>query len=516
MVLARTIYVFIKLLPSILALRKDRVLWISDNKKDVDEERFKRHARRILNTCISLGPVYIKFGQWLSSRADILPEPYLKELSKLQDEVPADSFEKVRPVIERDIGKIDEKFDSLNTDALSGASLGQVYRGSKNGQQVIVKVKRPGIEQVVEKDLKVLMKIIPFAMKFVDPNLRFSIIPIMKQFVESMHEELDYTKESDNLKTIKKNMEKYDNVVIPNVHDDYSTKDILTMEYIPGIKVTDVQALDEKGIDRTKLVIDVHKVFFTMLLRHSIFHADPHPGNISVRDDGTLILYDFGMIGRLNDQTRLKLIRLYLGLIEKNPPRTVTAMDELGMLAPDFNREVIEKGIELSIKSMYGKKPDEMEVEQLMQLANKTMSKFPFKLPKHLALYLRMSTIIEGIYHTHKVDFKFIKVLRQILEEESLIKDAYIEEIKRSFSRFAKTIEDTITIAPEIKKFMDENRLMQKQTTKKNNAMLSGSILSAAVFLGSAFLFQSNETIGITGMIAAGVIIGISAIFRKR
>jgi len=516
LVLARTIYVFIKLLPSILALRKDRVLWISDNKKNVDEERFRRHARRILNTCISLGPVYIKFGQWLSSRADILPEPYLKELSKLQDEVPADSFEKVRPVIERDIGKINEKFDSLDTDALSGASLGQVYRGSRNGQQVIVKVKRPGIEKVVEKDLKVLMKIIPFAMKFVDPNLRFSIIPIMKQFVESMHEELDYTKESDNLKTIKKNMESYDNVVIPNVHDDYSTKDILTMEYIPGIKVTDVQALDEKGIDRTKLVIDVHKVFFTMLLRHSIFHADPHPGNISVRDDGTLILYDFGMIGRLNDETRLKLIRLYLGLIEKNPPRTVTAMDELGMLAPDYNRQVIEKGIELSIKSMYGKKPDEMEVEQLMQLANKTMSKFPFKLPKHLALYLRMSTIIEGIYHTHKVDFKFIKVLRQILEEESLIKDAYIEEIKRSFSRFAKTIEDTITIAPEIKKFMDENRLMQKQSTKKNNAMLSGSILSAAVFLGSAFLFQSNEAIGITGMIAAGVIIGISAIFRKR
>ena len=516
MVLARTVYVFFKLLPSILALRKDRVLWISDDKKNVDEERFRRHARRILNTCISLGPVYIKFGQWLSSRADILPEPYLKELSKLQDEVPADSFEKVRPVIEEDIGKIDEKFDSLDTEALSGASLGQVYRASRNGQQVIVKVKRPGIEKVVEKDLKVLMKIIPFAMKFVDPNLRFSIIPIMKQFVESMHEELDYTKESDNLKTIKKNMEKYDNVVIPNVHDDYSTKNILTMEYIPGIKVTDVQSLDEKGIDRQKLVIDVHKVFFTMLLRHSIIHAEPHPGNISVRDDGTLILYDFGMIGRLNDETRLKLIRLYLGLIEKNPPRTVTAIDEFGMLAPDFNREVIEKGIELSIKSMYGKKPDEMEVEQLMQLANKTMSKFPFKLPKHLALYLRMSTIIEGIYHTHKVDFKFIKVLRQILEEESLIKDAYIEEIKRSFSRFAKTIEDTITIAPEIKKFMDENRMMQKQSTKKNNAMLSGSILSAAVFLGSAFLFQSNETIGVAGMIAAGIIIGISALFRNR
>jgi len=445
-----------------------------------------------------------------------LPEPYLKELSKLQDEVPAESFEKVKPVIERDIGKIDEKFDSLETEALSGASLGQVYRATKDGQQVIVKVKRPGIEEVVEEDLKVLMKIIPFAMKFVDPNLRFSIIPIMKQFVESMHEELDYTKESDNLKTIKKNMEPYDNVVIPQVHDDYSTKDVLTMEYIPGIKVTDIQSLDEKGIDRQKLVIDVHKVFFTMLLRHSIFHADPHPGNISVKDDGTLILYDFGMIGRLNDETRLRLIRLYLGLVEKSPPRTVTAMDELGMLAPDYNRQVIEKGIEMSIKSMYGKKPDEMEVEQLMNMANKTMSKFPFKLPKHLALYLRMSTIIEGIYHTHKVDFKFIKVLRQILEEESLIKDAYIEEIKRSFSRFAKSLDDTLTIAPEIKRFMDETKMMQQQFSKRNYTMLSGSILSAAVFLGSAYLFQSNETIGVLGMIVSGVIIGISALFRKK
>ena len=222
------------------------------------------------------------------------------------------------------------------------------------------------------------------------------------------------------------------------------------------------------------------------------------------------------MIGRLNNETRLRLVRLYLALVEKDPPRTVNAMDELGMLAPDFNRDVIEKGIEMSIKSMYGQKPDEMEVEALMSLANKTMSKFPFKLPKHLALYLRMSTIIEGIYHTHKVDFKFIKVLRQILEEESLIKDAYIEEIKYSFKKFAKTLDDTLTIAPEIKKFMDENRMMQYNNNKKSNTLLSGSILSAAVFLGSAFLFQSNENLGTVGMIASVVIIGISALFRKR
>jgi len=311
-------------------------------------------------------------------------------------------------------------------------------------------------------------------------------------------------------------MEPYDNIVIPEIHDDYSTKNVLTMEYIPGIKITNIEELDKKGIDRQKLVIDVHKVFFTMLLRHSIFHADPHPGNISVRDDGTLILYDFGMVGRLNDETRLRLVRLYLALVEKNPPRTVNAMDELGMLTPDFNREVIEKGIGMSIKSMYGKKPDEMEVEALMALANRTMSKFPFKLPKHLALYLRMSTIIEGIYHTHKVDFKFIKVLREILEEERLIKDAYIEEIKHSLKRFAKALDDTLTIAPEIKKFMDENRVLQQKNKRGSNALLSGSILSGAVFFGSAFLFQSNEILGMIGMITSAAIMGIFVASRNR
>jgi len=226
---------------------------------------------------------------------------------------------------------------------------------------------------------------------------------------------MDYTFESENLKKIKKDMERVDKVIVPSVFDDFSSKNVLTMEYLPGIKVTNVQALDEKGIDREQLVIDVHKVFFTMLLKHSIFHADPHPGNISVTDDGRLILYDYGMVGRINNETRFRLIRLYLALVEKNPPRVVNAMNDLGMLTPGFNRSVIEKGIELSIRAMHGNKPDEMEVQSLMELANQTMSKFPFVLPKNLALYMRMASIIEGIYKKHDVDFKFVKVLKNIL-----------------------------------------------------------------------------------------------------
>jgi predicted unusual protein kinase regulating ubiquinone biosynthesis (AarF/ABC1/UbiB family) len=509
----RTIHVLLKLLPSIFALRGDRKKWINQKENEVNLEQFRKNAQKVLNTFISLGPVYIKLGQWLSSRADILPQPYLEELAKLQDRVPSSSFDKVKPIIEKDLGPINEKFDEIDTNSISGASLGQVYRGTISGQQIVIKVKRPGIEKVVAKDLKVLKKILPLALRFVDPNLRYSAKAMLSQFIETIHEEMDYTIESKNLKKIKNDMKNQDNVIVPSVFDEYSSKNVLTMEYLPGIKVTDVDALEKKGIDREKLVIDVHKVFFTMLLKHSIFHADPHPGNISVTDDGKLILYDYGMVGRINNETRFKLIRLYLALVEKNPSRVVNAMNELGMLTPGYNRMVIEKGIELSIRSMHGNKPDEMEVQSLMELANQTMSKFPFMLPKNLALYMRMASIIEGIYKTHDVDFKFVKVLKNILEEENLIPRAYVEELKISFDSFTKSIDYAIRMGPEMKKFMDETQIFMKK--RKPMVLLSGSIFASAVFIGSAFLFQSNEYLGFVGLISSGLIMAVSGLFRK-
>ncbi len=509
----RTIQVLFKLLPSILALRKDRKKWINQEKNQIDSEQFRKNARKVLDTFISLGPVYIKLGQWLSSRADILPQPYLEELSKLQDSVPSSPFDQVRPIIEKDLGPIDEKFDNIDPNSISGASLGQVYRGIISGQQIVVKVKRPGIEKVIAKDLQVLKKVLPLALRFVDPNLRYSAKAMLSQFIETIHEEMDYKNELQNLKRIKEDMAGSTNVIVPLVYDDYSSKNILTMEYLPGIKVTNVQALDEKGIDREQLVIDVHKVFFTMLLKHSVFHADPHPGNISVTDDGKLILYDYGMVGRINNETRFKLIRLYLALVERNPPRVVNAMVDLSMLTPGYNREVIEKGIELSIRAMHGNKPDEMEVQSLMELANQTMSRFPFVLPKNLALYMRMASIIEGIYKTHDVDFKFVKVLKNILQEENLVPRAYVEELKILFDNFSKSIDSALRIGPEMKKLMDEVQIHMKKG--RPMVLISGSIFASAIFLGSVFLFQSSEPFGLVGMIGSGLIMAVSGFFRK-
>jgi predicted unusual protein kinase regulating ubiquinone biosynthesis (AarF/ABC1/UbiB family) len=500
--------VMLKLLPVVISLRRDRREWVKKEGKNVDEEKYRRHARKALKTFIELGPSYIKLGQWLSTRVDILPQPYLEVLARLQDDVPPAPFSEIKPTIEAELGKIEDVFEEFDAAPLSGASLGQVYVAKYAGRQVIVKVGRPNIERTIEDDIYVLKKIMPLATRFIDPNLRFSAEGMLAQFIETVHEEMDYRVEANNLLTIKRNLAGDHSVIIPEVFMERTSRHVLTMEYVPGVKITDIARLDEKEIDREKLVVRAHRLFFKMLLRHSLFHADPHPGNISVADDGRLILYDFGMVGRLDQETRIRLIRLYLGLLDKDAERTVNVLIELGTLEPTVNRYIVERGIALSIQSMHGKEVDRMEVKALVDLANKTMSRFPFRLPKNLALYMRMASILEGIYHTHKVSFQFVKVLANLLEEEGLVRDAYIEEVKVSAKRFAKGIQDSVSVAPLLRTFLENSGPYGRQ--ERNNGALAASILASALFVGSAVMLPYNAYFSYAGFAAAAAAVAVA------
>ena len=510
--------VILKLLPVVINLRRDRKKWVKHEGKNIDEWKFRKHAKKALKIFIELGPSYIKLGQWLSSRADLLPLPYLEELSKLQDEVPPAEFSRVEPIIESEIGKIKETFESFDTSALSGASLGQVHLAKYNKRDVIIKVSRPAIEEVIENDIYILKKILPLATRFIDPNLAFSAEGMLSQFIETIYEEMDYRIEADNLITIKRNLAGDNTVIIPNVFPERTSKHVLTMEYIPGVKITDIAALDAMNIDRPMLVTRIHRLFFKMLLRHNIFHADPHPGNISVADDGSIILYDFGMVGRLDNKTRLRLIRLYLGMIDKDPTRTVNVLMELGTLEPTVNRHIVEKAIEFSIQTLYGKEVDKMEVKALTDLANKTMSRFPFRLPKNLALYMRMASIIEGVYQHHKVKFQFIKVLAKILEGEGLLKDAYIEEARTSVYRLGKNIESALNVAPMIQSYLETqlyNNTSNKIQKDRNNTLIAGAILATGLFIGSSIVLPHDINIAYAGFIGSVVTITVATIRKK-
>src|SRR5437870_4358635 len=267
----QVVKVVLKLLPFIINFRKDRREWVRREGKNINEKKYRKHAESALRTFIQLGPSYIKLGQWLSTRADILPQPYLEVLATLQDDVPPAPFSKTRPIIEEELGEIEKIFGTFNTRALFGASLGQVYLATYNGQQVIVKVSRPEIEKIIENDIAILKSILPVATRFIDPNLRFSAEAMLSQFIETVHEEMDYRIEANNLSTIKHNLKGDRMVIIPNVILERTTQHVITMQYIPGIKITDIASLDRAGIDREKLVIRVHHIFFKMLLQHSIF-----------------------------------------------------------------------------------------------------------------------------------------------------------------------------------------------------------------------------------------------------
>ncbi len=512
----RSLVVLAKLGPTVLALRRDRRRWLKKDSSESDMARYRRNARRALGAFVALGPVYIKLGQWLSSRADILPKPYMDELAKLQDDVPVTPFEKVRPILERELGPLDEAFEHISPEAISGASLGQVYLARRDGRDVVVKVRRPGIDRIVKRDLRGLKSLLPLALRFIDPNLGVTVRAMFAQFVETMHEEMDYGIELENLQSIRRSTSAHPRIIVPRVYEELSTRRVITMEYIPGIKVTDVDALEAMGIDRHRLVVDVHKVFFLMLLRHPVFHADPHPGNISVDPAGRLILYDYGMVGRLDDQTRLQLIRLYVALSDRDPARSVVAMDKLGMLVPDYNRHVIEQALSLSIQTMHGRRASDLEVNVLMELVNRTMGQFPFLLPKHLSLYMRMATLIEGIYKVHRVDFTFMTVLKEILVEEGMIQDAYVSEVKEGVGRFVRSLADVIELAPEMRRFLDDAKSANARPARRTSS-LPGFILGASVFVGSAIIYSAGEAAaGIVGIMSSIAIVAGFAILGRR
>ena len=507
----------LKLVPVIVYLRKDRREWVKKEGKNVNEKKFRKHAERALKTFVALGPAYIKLGQWLSSRADLLPQPYLDVLEKLQDDVLPAPFSDVRPILEKELGSLDEIFEYFDTSVISGASLGQVYRAKYEEKEVVVKISRPHIEQTIGQNIYILKKLLPIATRFIDENLRFSAEGMLYQFIETVHEEMNYRIEARNLIEIKNNLKEDKSVIIPKVYLDRTSRHVITLEYLPGTKVTDIRTLDEYNIDRAKLVYRIHRLFFKMLLRHSIFHADPHPGNISVASNGTIILYDFGMVGRLDDETRRRLVRLYLGLVDKDPVRTTDVLIELGTLEPSVDRRLVEKGLELSIQSLHGKKVDRMEVKALQDLANKTLSRFPFRLPKSLALYMRMASILEGIYHYHEVRFQFVRVLVSLLEEEGLIKEAYIEEFKRYVNRFAKGIEISSELAPMIKQYLTDQKTVDR--TKKYSNIIPVSILSSSIFIGSTIIFPYERNFSYIGFaLSAALLIGtllFNKLFRK-
>lgn len=500
-----------------LRYRSDRKEILKAEGKIVNPEKYRTHGRKAVETFISLGPAFVKLGQLLSVRPDVLPQPYVEEFARLQDEVPPAPFEQIRPIIEADLGPIDGVFDSFDPSAVSGASLGQVYDARYKGKDVVVKVNRPRIREAVSTDVKVLKRLVPLVARFIDRALGVSAESIVDQFSATVLEEMNYKTEADNLLAIKRNLRSNKGVIVPEAFREVSSERVLVLERINGIKVADLKGLDAAGVDRKRLARNVARVFLSMLLADEMFHADPHPGNISVTPKGTIILYDYGMAGSLDEETRTNLIRFYLALVTQDSEKVVDMMLQLGILDPTANRMVVRRGIELAMADMHGQKVEETEVKALMEIANRTIYQFPFRLPRSLVLYMRMSSILEGVCLNLDPDFRFVRMLGALLEDEGLVDEAYRRDLADELAKIRSGLEATIEVAPLLKGVLQDYRSRENLAPRgRGRPFASGALAGVGIsgLVASAFYF--GTALGKAGFVASLVLLGFAMLASRR
>ncbi len=481
----RILKIFFTLLPSFVRYYFDRRRALRNEDMRNYYDTMRKHAKKMVDKFMELGPAFIKLGQLLSVRSDVLPQPYMDEFVRLQDQVPPAKFEGIKKIIDEDLGGIDKVFEEFNPVPISAASLGQVHEAKYKGNDVVVKVIRPGISSVIDEDVDSIKKLLPLLSIFLGRAFLNSFMTAIDQFYETVFEEMDYNKEANNMKRLKSLLSSYKFVVIPNIFPEVSTKRIIVMERIDGIKVTDVKKLDELKIDRTRLALQLSKLYLVMVLKMDIFHADPHPGNISILNDGRIALYDFGMVGSLSKDMRDKMIWLYISLATRNIQDMIDALIDLEVLDPFVNRYIIAKGIDLALSEMEGFQVSESDVRMLMYAANRVIYRFPFRLPKQLVLYLRMGLMLDSVCRALDPEFNFMKTLPSVFEEEGLYRDYYIFRVKQLASRITKYFDSTLRLPSMMQEYYQmqiEKERGRGPTPWVGAGILIGFIFAAALF----------------------------------
>ncbi|MFB6073843.1 MAG: ABC1 kinase family protein [Haloarculaceae archaeon] len=521
----RFVVVTYHFLPLVVAYARDRRRFLLFGRsRHVSPEQRRERARSLLEAMLTLGPTFIKLGQLLSTRPDILPPEYVDEFAKLQDRVPPADWERAREVLEGELGPVEERFDDFDTEAISGASLGQVYRAEVDGRDVAVKVRRPGVETLVEADLRVLRWSLPLLQRFVDEARSFSLETLADEFGRTIREEMDYEREARMLTEIRGNFADDDRIRIPGVVESHSTHRVLTMEYVPGTKISEVDELDELGVDRTALAETLQRSYFKMIVDDGVFHADPHPGNLAVQPDGTLVFYDFGMSGRVDPFVQEKIVDFYTAVAEQDIDAILDALIEMGTLSPEADREVMGDVMELAIADARGEDIEQYRVQQIVQQVEDTIYEFPLRLPANLALVLRVATVVEGVCVTLDPNFDFIDVATDYLREEGYIAEGIREFAADRVQEVQDAARSMVRVPPKLEDVLD--RVEREDLTVRADLQDPDDLLSRLAWrliLGMAFastLFTTaylwvQSTVRVAALPAVGALVVAYLLYRS-
>jgi predicted unusual protein kinase regulating ubiquinone biosynthesis (AarF/ABC1/UbiB family) len=372
-------------------------------------------------TAIKLGVLMIKLGQFLSSRADLLPEQALAVLASLQDEVPAEPFSHVVSVIEAELGNpVEHTFRVLEPTATAAASLGQVHKAvlASTGEEVAVKVQRTNIEQLVRMDLNSLKFVIRVITRFVNTGTIIDLMGVYREFERTVYEEIDYITEAANCKRFQEMFQDDPTIYIPAVYEEYTTRRVLVLEWIDGIKINEYAALEAAGIDRLEVANRAVEAYFHQFFEEGFFHADPHPGNIFVKNGlpgtGPIIEFvDFGMVGSLTTSMKKALKELFLSFVTRDSETMVQALSQLGFIGAGANVSAIERGLSLLLEQFYGMtlgQARNMDIPEVADEVGKLLYGQPFQIPAQFAFLGRAVGTLVGVSTGLAPDFNFIDV----------------------------------------------------------------------------------------------------------
>ncbi len=358
-----------------------------------------RRAQWLVGTLLDLGPTFIKIGQALSTRGDLLPPEYIQALGQLQDRVPEFNADEAIAIIESELGSplytLYQDFDRI---PIAAASLGQVHKARLHtGEDVVVKVQRPGLDTLFALDLRVLRRLLRFCQRYLPQAREHDLEAIYDEFAEVLYQEIDYVQEAMNADRFRHNFCDHPRIVAPKVYPKYTTRKVLTMDYVPGIKINDRQSLEACGID----VKEVNQLgicaYLKQLLQDGFFQADPHPGNMAVSPDGCLIFYDFGMMAEVKAIDRDQMVCTFFAVLRKDTDQVVTTLTTMGLIEPLSDMTPIKRVVSFVLERFTEKPIALEEFSQVRQEVSALFAQQPFRLPAKMTFILKALTTLDGV-----------------------------------------------------------------------------------------------------------------------
>ncbi|HEX6574663.1 MAG TPA: AarF/UbiB family protein [Gemmatimonadaceae bacterium] len=402
----RTIAILRRLLPLGVSFRRDFARWIFFGAPIERDDAFHRNrAARLIEALVSLGPTFVKLAQVFASRPDVVPEPYLSSLGTLTDRVPAVPFDQIeREIVAAYDKRPEEMFEQFDRNALASGSLGQVYRARYQGRDVVVKVLRPGVEDLVASDIHAVSRILDIISSYWSNSHLRGFRVVVDEFAKRISEEMDFRQEAANAIAIAKRFSDNPRVLVPDIETDLTRQRVLVMEYMEGTRVDSLAPLiAERRMSGQQVVESVVEAYIQMMLVDGLFHADPHPGNLLVTDDGRLVLLDFGMVVRVETEMRRTLIRTALAAVSRNATGVINGFYELGIVEPGTDMSTIHKLVDVLLGMAFDGVASAdiatriLSDRTLAEDVMRTIYDWPIILSGELVYFGRAVALIEGI-----------------------------------------------------------------------------------------------------------------------